>query len=107
MKLLMIIAYRRNLVHKTEIEALVTFVLCIVNITLALLLRHGIPLFRTTPVPCDILSFREQKKRDDNDVQCEEYRVATVIQRSSVVAIDIGGNDLAKLHAHIVAGSRK
>lgn len=70
-----------------------------------LLLRHGVPLPLPNLVPPDIKHLDRIKEDNVEAVDSQQNPVASSVKRLVVVAVDVGRDDVAALHKHVVQGS--
>lgn len=87
---------------KPKVEPLHTLIRGIQHIVLLLLLGHGIPLPITDLVAPNIKGLDTVEEKDVDDANGQENLVSATIQRLVVVAVNVGGGNVARLHKHVV-----
>lgn len=91
--------------HKSKVQTLHALIRGVEGIVLLLLLRHGIPLPLPDLVPPDIKHLDRIKENNVEAVDGQQNLVASSVQRLVVVTVDVGRDDVAALHKHVVQGS--
>ncbi len=67
---------------------------------------HSIPFLLPISVSWHVVKFRKDEQENDQDVDDEEMRVACMIKRRVFRMIDIGCDDVAELHTHLMEISK-
>lgn len=91
---------------KPEIQPLVPLVSRSIQINPPFLRTHSPPNPLPRLIPPEIIPLGEKKQPNSQNTDTDQNTVAVMIQRLIVFAVDVGTDDPAKLHAHVVARRR-
>ena len=90
--------------RKPKIQPLIPLILRRGQIVLLLLITHVLPDLIPIRIPLHIVVFNANNYHDIIRQDAQQDLVAPAIQRLVVVAVDVGADDAAGLHAHVVQG---
>jgi len=85
-----------------EIKALVALILCCSEVVVLLFFGHRIPFAILVTIPEDVVDLCKREDKAIHHSECDQVSVSAMIKRSIVSAIDVGSNDVAQLHEHVV-----
>ena len=88
--------------RKSEIQSSRPRELGIDLVITLLLRRHRIPLLLSQPILRHIVGLRKKKNRDRDDIDDDELRVTTMIQRLVILPVNEGRTDTAELDHHVI-----
>lgn len=89
---------------KSKVQPLGALVLGGGQVVVFLLLRHGTPLLFLPLVPPHVVALAQRNDQHIPGNEAQEYLVARSVERLVVGAVDVGGDDVGCLHAHVVQG---
>lgn len=92
------------LVSKSKVPALLTLILGVEDIILLLLLGKSIPSPVANLVPPDVKRLDEVKQHNVAAGNTQDNPVTSAVKRLVVVAEDVGGGNVTRLHKHVVQG---
>ena len=87
--------------NKPEVQALVAFVLTILDVVFLFLNRHGIPLLVSVSVPQDVIQLRCQAHSKSTKGNSNQLRITSLVQRCIILSIYVGCYDSSRLRKHV------
>lgn len=92
--------------RKAEIKSLLALILGVEQILLLLLSCHCVPLSVADTVPPDVESLDEIHQDNVETGYSKKNAVASLVKWLVVIPVDVGGDDVSRLHEHIVQSCR-
>ena len=89
--------------REPEVQPLVPLILRVLQILMLLILAHRTPLLLPRMVAPSVVQPSEDEQTKSKNIDANECAVSTEVLGLVVLAVDIGRDDSAHLHHHVVA----
>ena len=90
--------------REPEVQPLVPLILRVLQILMLFILAHRTPLLLPCVVAPSVVQSGKDEQAQSKDIDANECAVAAEVLRLVVLAVDVGRDDSAHLHHHVVTG---